>query len=204
MSVMDPKLVAWARSVKSRRRHDRTAPPPLWLFTDAARMPDPLPFIANLPKGLAGVVFRHDAAANRADLARAAARICRARRLTLVIADDARLAWSLGVGNHLRGGHRQFRSLPHRLVTGSAHGVAELQRGTRARVALVFVSPIFATMSHHGAAGLGVVRWCLLVRRLSGRRFGFAAALGGIDGGSARRLPRDLCDAAGAIGAFVA
>src|ERR1041384_7766902 len=97
---MDSRLLAWAFA--SRRRGPKL--PRLWLFTDARRLPDPRPAIARLPRGLAGVVLRHDAEPGRAMLGRDIARICRARRLALVVAGDARLAAVLGAGVHLRGG----------------------------------------------------------------------------------------------------
>ena len=103
--LMDERLVAWARaSVARRRGGDRPFLPPLWLFTDANRLPDPRPAVARLPKGLAGVVLRHDGAPDRAALGRDLARLCRARRLTLVVAGDVRLAASLRAGVHLRAG----------------------------------------------------------------------------------------------------
>jgi hypothetical protein len=54
---MDERLLAWGRAVKQRQRN---ALPALWLFTDTERIPDPLPAIGRLPRGLCGVVFRHD------------------------------------------------------------------------------------------------------------------------------------------------
>jgi thiamine-phosphate pyrophosphorylase len=184
---MDRKLLAWARAVKARRR---TSLPPLWLFTDAVRLPDPLAAIARLPKGLCGVVFRQD---GEAELAQAVRRLCRARGIAMTVAGDWRLAASLGVGVHLRGG--RGRSLPGRLNTASAHGVAELRRA-RLAGALAFLSPVFPTLSHPGAAVLGPWRWGVL----SGGRP--AGALGGIDGMQVHRLPRDTCVAIGAIGAL--
>jgi thiamine-phosphate pyrophosphorylase len=199
---MDGKLVAWGRAVKSRR--GIRGLPPLWLFTDSARLPDPLPAAARLPRGLAGVVFRHDGNPDRAALGRKLARICRARRLALVVAGDARLAAALGAGVHLRGGRWPDAVRPgatqmgRGLLTSSAHGAVELRRAARAGADLVFLSPIFATASHPGAVALGAARWSLLARRA-----GLAvAALGGIDGRSVRRLPRRLCIGAGAIGAL--
>jgi thiamine-phosphate pyrophosphorylase len=194
---MDGKLVAWGRAVKSRRGNRGL--PPLWLFTDSVRLPNPLPAAARLPPGLAGVVFRHDGNPDRAALGRKLARICRARRIALVVAGDARLAAALGAGMHLRGGRWPGAvRLRRGLVTSSAHGAVEVRRAARAGADLVFLSPIFATASHPGAAALGTVRWSLLARRA-----GLAvAALGGIDGRSVRRLPRRLCIGAGAIGAL--
>jgi thiamine-phosphate pyrophosphorylase len=152
---MDERLVAWARAVKARQAKisPGRALPVLWLFTDEVRLPDPSDAVARLPRGLCGVVLRHDGVADRAALARRLARLCRARRNLLVVAGDWRLAVALRAGVHLRGGRRQPMS--RCLVnTASAHGVAELVAARRAGVALVFLSPAFATLSHPGAAGL--------------------------------------------------
>jgi thiamine-phosphate pyrophosphorylase len=194
---MDERLVAWARAVKSRERRGGvfTGRRVLWLFTDAVRMADPLAVAARLPRGLCGVVLRHDQAPGRAALGRALARLCRARGLALSVAGDWRLAAALGAGLHLRRGRRP-RGAPRWLpvATSSAHGVAELRRARR-EGALAFLSPAFATASHPGVAGLGPCRWGLMARR-----GGKAAALGGIDGRSVRRLPG--CAGAGAIAAL--
>lgn len=183
--------------------------PVLWLFTDDARLADPLAAAAGLPRGLCGVVLRDDARPDRAALAAALARVCRARRNALVVAGDARLARQVGAGVHLRGGRRVARlpgvRLPgvrlrgvRGLVTSSAHGVAQLRRAGQAGAQVAFLSPAFATASHPGAAGLGPVRWAALARRAP---CGLAVgALGGIDGGSVRRLPGLRC--AAAIGAL--
>ena len=194
------RLVAWARATAARHRGRHGRPlPPLWLFTDAARLPDPRPAVARLPKGLAGVVLRHDAAADRAQLGRDLARLCRARRLLLVVARDVRLAAALRAGVHLRAGRWSGSVRPRRgPVTSSAHDGAELVRARRAGATLAFLSPCFPTASHPDAAWLGPRRWARLARDA-----GIAvAALGGIDGGSVRRLPSALCAAAGAIGAL--
>ncbi len=189
---MDRKLVAWGRAVKSARR----GIPPLWLFTDEIRLPDPLAAVARLPAGLCGVVFRHDGAPGRAALGKRIARVCRARRLVLVVAGDWRLAAALGAGVHLRGGRRACGRWG--MVTSSAHTAAELVRARRAGAVIAFLSPAFATASHPGAAGLGAVRWMGAARRFGG---GMAVgALGGVDGSTVRRLGG--CRAAGAIGAL--
>jgi thiamine-phosphate pyrophosphorylase len=182
----------------------------LWLFTDAARLADPLAAAALLPKGLGGVVLRDDAApgqalgqalgqaVGRAALGRALARLCRQRRLTLVVAGDWRLARALRAGLHLRGGKWPAAS-PRgwRLITSSAHDQAELRRARMRGAALAFLSPVFPTSSHPAARGLGVARWS----RLAGRAGIAVAALGGMDGISARQLPRRAAGA-GAIGAL--
>lgn len=171
----------------------------LWLFTDRGRLGDPLMAAAGLPRGLCGVVLRDDMAPGRAATARALARICRARRNLLVVAGDAALARAVGAGVHLRGG-RRLRGMAgvRGLVTSSAHGVTELRRAGVARSDVVFLSPAFATASHPGAAGLGAVRWARMARQAP--RGLVVGALGGVDGGSVRRLPGVRC--AAAIGAL--
>jgi len=200
---MDAKLLAWARAEASRRNRPPCLPP-LWLLTDARRVADPRPVVARLPKGLAGVVLRHDQEPGRAALGRDLARLCRARRLRLVVAGDPRLAAALGAGVHLRGGRWPagapllVRRRVGALLTSSAHGVAELRRAARAGADLAFLSPAFATRSHPDATALGSLRWGRFSRGVTLP----VAALGGISGASVRRLPRGLCRAVGAIEAL--
>jgi thiamine-phosphate pyrophosphorylase len=161
--------------------------PPLWLFTDRARLGDPALAIRRLPVGLAGVVLRGADAAE----ARRIAALCRRRRLALSIAAEG-----AGVGLHLRAGRRVAGPRPA-FVTSSAHDAAELRRALRAGADVIFLSPVFATASHPGAPGLGIYRWAALAQRCPAK----IGALGGI---SARRLaclPR-WCRYAGAIGAL--
>lgn len=192
---MDAALLAWARRVKHRTA--KRDLPPLWFFTDAARLPDPLPALSRLPPGLCGVVFRHDAVAGRAMLGQRIAALCRVRRLVLVVAGDARLAARLRAGLHLRGGRRGVLKPPG-LVTSSVHDVPELARARRAGAALLFISPVHATVSHAGAPVLRPAGWRRLAR-LAGRTR--TAALGGMTGLTLRALGPG-CTAAGAIGAF--
>ena len=152
---MDRRLLAWAYA--SRRRRSRL--PCLWLFTDARRLPDPRPSVARLPRGLAGVVLRHDGEPGRAALGHDLARICRARRLTLVVAGDTRLAAALGAGVHLRAGRWPSVLRRRGLITSSAHGLTDLLRARRAGASLAFLSPAFPTLSHPDASALGTVRW---------------------------------------------
>lgn len=198
------RLAAWARQVKARggTRSGKGGRglPALWLFTDAVRLPDPLPAIARLLPGC-GVVFRHDGAPSRAALAAAAARLCRSRGLVMVVAGDPRLAAAVGAGLHLRAGRaaRAWRRAWLRRgqpVTSSAHDGAELLRARRAGADAAFLSPLFATRSHPGTRPLGPVRWAALERGARGP----ALALGGVAGGTARRVPRSA-RGAGLIGA---
>ncbi len=187
--------MAWARAVKRRGPPGRNPLPVLWLFTDAGRLPDPLPAIARLPLGLAAVVFRHDGVAGRAALGLAVARLCRARRLALVVAGDARLAASLRAGVHLREGRWPGWPRAPGLRTASAHDAAGLRRAARAGAGIVFLSPAFPTASHPDRPALGAVRWASLARTAGPPVY----ALGGMAGRNARRLgPR--CAGAGGIG----
>ena len=139
---------------------------------------------------------------DRAELGRRLARICRERRLVLVVAGDWRLAVALGAGVHLRngeplGGERLLRIAS--LITSSAHDAKSLNRARRAGAGLTFLSPLFATASHPEAASFGVVRWVALAR---GSRGMAVAALGGVDGKSVRGIRGTGCRVVGAIGAL--
>src|ERR1700735_2662877 len=122
---MDAKLLAWGGRPKPSRL------PRLWLFTDDRRLPDPRASVANLPRGRAGVVLRHDHDPARAMLGRDLARICRARRLGVGVAGDRRLASALRAGVPLRGGHQIGPLRPTRTITSSAHSVPDLKRAQR-------------------------------------------------------------------------
>jgi thiamine-phosphate pyrophosphorylase len=191
---VDAKLLAWGHAAAARGG----SIPPLWLFTDSKRLPDPRASVAQLPRGLAGVVFRHDDDPNRARLGRDLACVCRARRLVLVVAGDVRLAARLHAGVHLRGGRWPSPVRTKMLVTSSAHNRADLRRAARAGASLAFLSPAFATASHPAAPSLGPALWSGLARRGSIE----VAALGGIDGVTARALPRRYARVIGAIGAL--
>ncbi len=174
----------------------------LWLFTDPVAMPDLPAVVAGLPRGLCGVVFRHDAHPDRAALARRIARLCRARRMPMVVAGDARLAAAVGAGLHLRGGRRGVVLPARGPITSSAHDAQELRRAMRHGAGTVFLSPVFATASHPGGRPLGVLRWSRLSRSGAAVHAPAVAALGGVDGRSVWRLPRS-CAGAGAISALL-
>ncbi len=145
-------------------------------------------------------MFRHDSHPDRAALARAVARICRARNLPLIIAGDARLAASLGAGLHLRGGLGNGRlGKPRGLLSASVHHTAQLARARRAGVGIVFISPVFATASHPGSAILSVAGWLRLARQARPIK---SFALGGITGRRVSALGR-FCAGIGAIDAFL-
>jgi thiamine-phosphate pyrophosphorylase len=187
---MDHGLITWARQVKQRTR---TPYPTLWLFTDEAVLANPLSAIARLPRHICGVVYRHDAAPNRAALGRAIAKLCRQRRITLAVAGDSRLAAALNAGVHLRDGIWPGLRRPTGLITSSAHTALTVCNARRAGAAIIFISPAFCSASHPGQPALGSIRWRHLAR-LAGPAS--ACALGGISGQKIKMLAQQCCAAA--------
>lgn len=184
-------LAARARRLAPPMRRGRRLPA-LWLVSDLVRLPDPLAAAARLPRG-AGVLARDLAAPV---LLRLAA-LARRRGLMLLVAGDGRAALAARSGLHLPDRRRARNVLPFLLARRAgapcavlaiaAHGGAtSAARARRLRPDLAFLSPIFATRSHPGAAALGPLRWLAAARRLPVP----AAALGGVAPVTARRVPR--------------
>lgn len=149
--------------------------PTRWLMTDE-RMGEGLwRALARLPRG-GGVVFRHYslAPAERRRLFARVRAVALRRGLVLVRAGATRMAGEMGT--HARRGSG--------LVTWPVHDVGEARAARRAGADAVFVSPVFATRSHPGAASLGQRR-----ARLIGRVAGVPMiALGGMTETRFRRL----------------
>ncbi|MDX1484784.1 MAG: thiamine phosphate synthase [Alphaproteobacteria bacterium] len=159
-----------------RRRHPgRRSLPPIFLVTDPHRLPDPRPFLRNLPRG-GGVIYRSynggGDRATRLDFARRLLRACHERGLLLLIAGDDRLAAAVGAdGIHLaewrlrRGAWK--RAPIHRrggLVTAACHGRAALARADSLGIDAALLAPVFVTESHPRARPLGARRFSALVR----------------------------------------
>lgn len=170
----------------------RKKTPDLWLFTDE-RVSDAalLSAVARLPRGKAGVVFRHYRTEVRArrQLYEAVRSIARRRRLVLLLAGDARTAqaWSAD-GWHGRGGKPMVRRM---LRSAPVHGLRELLAAHRGGADLIFLSPLFSTRSHLGAAALGRVRFAAMAHRAAMP----VMALGGV-----RSEHRNMLAAIGAQG----
>lgn len=168
---------------------------PRLAVTDAARTPDPAAMAERLPPGTV-VLFRHYDAPDRRALGARLARVCRRRRLYLLVAGDARLAAALGAdGLHLpeylarRGPPPVARLWLRRrgaVLTAACHSPAALARAAALGADLALLSPVFPTRSHPGAATLGPVRFALW----AGRAGLPVAALGGVTAATARRLPQ--------------
>jgi thiamine-phosphate pyrophosphorylase len=146
-----------------RPRHSKSVPT-LWLMTDE-RVSDAalLAAATRLPKGASGIVFRHyrTRPATRRTLFERLRVVARRRRLVLVLAGDARqaAAWRAdGVHGDLRRVARPL--LRSRAVHDSREAVAA--RGAE----LCFLSPLFPTRSHPGAASLGRARFAALARQV--------------------------------------
>ena len=127
-----------------RQTPARTEWPREWLMTDD-RLGDALwAILERMPTG-AGVVLRDSSIGARVG------EICARRALTLGVARDVVLAEALGAA--LVHNPAAATSLP---VSRSVHDQTEAQQAHDEGAALVFVSPLFATRSHPGAAALGV------------------------------------------------
>ncbi|KAF0225556.1 MAG: Thiamine monophosphate [Rhodospirillaceae bacterium] len=169
--------------------------PRLILLTDDRRLPDPLPAIARLPTG-SGVILRHHDWPERRQLARAVARLCRQRRLILLVANDWRLAAEIGAdGVHLAEGlarHgltascRLWRRRHGALLSVAAHSALALGQAARLGADFALLSQAFPSRSHPGRPALGPLRFAILARR---SRLPIIA-LGGVNHQSWRRLPK--------------
>jgi len=175
------------------------------LIAERARLADPGPAIAELPRGSV-VILRDYGAADRAAYAARLARLCRSRRLRLLVAGDVRLAVAVGShGLHLpegaaRSGDRRWRlwRKPGWLVTAAAHSPLAVARARRAGVDALLLSPVFATASHPGAAPLGPLRFAALTRRTRLPVY----ALGGMTAATTLRLAGSGAAGIAAIGGF--
>lgn len=146
--------------------------------------------LRRLPPG-SGVVFRHYGLSHaaRARLFVAVRRRAHARGCVVLSARGA-LPGADGVHGQDRG--RDVRSWP-------AHDQRQALAGVRAGAVLLFVSPVFATRSHPGAAALGPARAARIARGL-----GVATiALGGMDARRWRALRGKGFDGWAAIDAWM-
>jgi thiamine-phosphate pyrophosphorylase len=158
-------------------------------FTDPLRTPAPGATAARLPRGC-GVVFRAFGAADAIERGRALARVCRARRLTLLVGADPALATRLNAdGVHLpqrlAGRRGLVRALRARfLVTAAAHDLPAALRARRAGVDALVVSPVFASNSPSAGRAMGAFALARLARAARIPVY----ALGGVNVGTARGL----------------
>ncbi len=202
MNEAQAKLARQARALNMRHARGR-ALPAVVLMTDDTRAVDWLAAVAALPPTSA-VIVRHRDVAARERLARALRPLCRARRITLLIADDPALAQRVGAdGVHLP--ERRVAKVPgvkalnrRWLVTCAAHNAAAVRLSLVMKADAVFVSPVFATASHPERHALGVTRFAALVRESIA-----AYALGGVETKTIRRLQAHRIVGIGLIGGWL-
>ncbi|PZU51347.1 MAG: thiamine phosphate synthase [Sphingomonas sp.] len=164
----------------------RARVPTQWLFTDERlgghKPDDPLwSAVRRLPRG-GGIVFRHYRWPQPERLALLAKLEGLARRRHLILI-GSEIANASG-GRHLPGHARRRHRPAIGLLTAAVHSQRDLLQAFRSGADLVFLSPVFSTESHPGAAPIGSVRFGLSARGVPGP----VMALGGMTGARARRL----------------
>jgi thiamine-phosphate pyrophosphorylase len=174
----------------------RSAWPPLLLFTDPARTPDPVALAEQLPRGC-GVVYRAFGAPDARAAGRRLAAVARRRGLILFVGADPALAAALGAdGLHLpeRAAGRRGDNLALRRryrLTAAAHSLPAALRARRAGVEAVVVSPVFPSRSPSAGRPMGVLAFARLCRAAGLPVY----ALGGVNARTVGRLKNS-----GAIG----
>ncbi|MBP2159919.1 MULTISPECIES: thiamine phosphate synthase [Asticcacaulis] len=126
--------------------------PVLFFVTDPARIAHPEDIAEHLPQGC-GIIYRHFGEAHALQRAQLLSRIARLRNLTLLIGDDADLAFEVGA----HGVHLPERNLdkapglaaefPDFILTAACHSLETLHRPEIDALDAVFASPVFASRS---------------------------------------------------------
>jgi thiamine-phosphate pyrophosphorylase len=202
-----PTVADIARSLQARAGRRKTKRlPALLLFSDEARLPDPLAALDRLPRG-AGIVFRHYGALARSALARALARRGRAFGIRVLVAGDARLAFAVradglhlpeaALGAPLAVGPRARRKSV--IVTMAAHSLRAVFRASRLGADAAVLGPVFPTASHPGAVPIGPLRFARFCRKSPIPVY----AIGGINPKTAPRLKDSGAAGIAGIGAIL-
>lgn len=162
--------------------------PPALFVTDPVRTPDPVAVAARLPAGW-GVIYRHFGAADRLEVAQTLARVCRIRRLVLLIAADPGLARRVRAdGVHWPSKRLPLRRAGFRLETASAHTLAEISRARRAGVNAAILSAVFPSRSPSAGRPMGAIRFRMAAKLGALPLY----ALGGVTSGNAMRVAQDI------------
>ena len=189
---MAPQSVQFARQrlLAAARRSSKALPaalPPVLVFTDPDRMPDPARVMAGLPRGW-GVVYRHFGKSDRYEEARRLRQLSWRRGLVFMVGADAELAIAIGAdGVHWPESKvrakgwtaRRWRGR-FRLMTVSRHGAGGMGRFTGFDG--MVVSAVFPSASPSAASAMGAVRFRRLARHT-------APPLYGLGGVTARTAP---------------
>lgn len=194
-----------ARQANLLNERAGAALPPLVLMTDDERLSDPLAAARLLPRG-SMVIVRARQSSHRAKLAAALRPIARARRVQLLVANDAKCAERVRAdGVHLAEENARAVATirmrhPRWIITMSAHSLRACGNAARAGAHAVFLSPVYPTGSHPGGQSLGVAR-----ARSIARQAGLPVyALGGLNAQTMRRLAQSSFAGMAAIGALTA
>jgi len=161
------KLLAAARLAAPARARNGRALPRAWFMTDPKRTPHPERIAARLPAGF-GVIFRHFGAKDRLGSARRLAKVCKVRRLVLLVSADPDLARAVGAdGVHwpetrLRGVRARD---PRWIETASAHTPRAIGRAARLSVDAVILSTVFASSSASAGKPMGAIRFRAIAAR---------------------------------------
>ena len=157
-------------------------------MTDPERVAHPERIAASLPAGF-GVIYRHFGASDRFVVGARLARVCRSRRLVLLVSADPLLAMRIKAdGVHwpeasLRGVRPAH---PRWIETASAHSRASIARAKSLNVDAVFFSAVFESASPSAGAPCGAMRFGIMAGR---SRFP-VYALGGVTHANAARAMR--------------
>jgi thiamine-phosphate pyrophosphorylase len=138
--------------------------PTLWLLTDERVAEERLlRGAARLPRG-SGIILRHycTAPTDRHALFLRLRKIAVRRGLVLFLAGSEAQAQAWGAD----GFHARPSRFPSRLpMSAPVHDMGELRAAERNGAGLIFLSPLFATRSHPGAASLGAYRFSAVARQ---------------------------------------
>lgn len=191
MIVDDTNFTMAKTLAKQPTRLNHTqALPRFYLMSDPARLPDPEPYLKNLPKGGA-VILRHKDPDTLKRLAQRIIPRAHALGLRVLLSGNVRLALQTGAdGVHFseRQARRNKRRItikkPGFFITAAAHNPAALQAAHRAGAQMVLLSPVFTSKSHPDAKPLGALGFVTLSQNSSLPTI----ALGGITQSNFRRL----------------
>jgi thiamine-phosphate pyrophosphorylase len=182
------KLVAAARTSKPAFARNGRRLPPAFFLTDPKRTRHPVAIAERLPPGW-GVIYRHFGAKDRFKVGAQLARVCRRRRLILLVSADPELARAI----HADGIHwpearlRRLRAKhPGWIETASAHSRAALVRTDLACVDAALLSSVFPSKSPSAPPAIGPRRFAS--RAASARLPVYA--LGGISPANSGRATR--------------
>lgn len=179
------KLLAAARMAKPTRARNGRLLPRTWFMTDPKRTPRPERVAATLPAGF-GVIYRHFGAKDRFANGAKLARVCRRRRLVLLVSADPDLARVIGADGVHWPESKLAGTRPRQpcwIETVSAHSRPAIARAARLRVDAVILSAIFASESPSARRPIGAVRF----RILSAGAALPVYALGGLNAANAAR-----------------